>query len=125
MIESLVEEIAQRGTPDEERDVPVSDAGRSSEHSFLAALPIVQRIVGRRRSRLDRDPAVVSLLLVLFENEIARLARVEIAHRRVGFLHPLEESQNRFARGRQGHLGVEVEIDVEIIRQRRIIGHCL
>lgn len=53
MIESLLEELPQNGTADETGDAPASQARASSEHSFLAALPIVRGIVGRRRSRLD------------------------------------------------------------------------
>lgn len=53
MIESLLEELPQPGAADEKPDAAASDGTPSSERSFLAALPIVQRIVGRRRSRLD------------------------------------------------------------------------
>ena len=53
MIESLLEQMPQGGAPDDEPDSPSSDSGRSSERSFLAALPIVRRIVGRRRSPVD------------------------------------------------------------------------
>lgn len=53
MIESLLEQMPQGGAPNDEPDSPASDSGRSSERSFLAALPIVRRIVGRRRSQLD------------------------------------------------------------------------
>jgi len=55
MIESLLDELPQRGI-DEEPRAPVADAtdAQSSEHWFLAALPVVQRIVTRRRSWLDQ-----------------------------------------------------------------------
>lgn len=45
--------MPQGGAPDDEPDAPASDSGKSSECSYLAALPIVRRIVGRLRSRLD------------------------------------------------------------------------
>lgn len=55
MIESLLEELPQHSKLDEEQPVQGPDAAdaRSAELSFLGSLPIVQRIVGRRRSRLD------------------------------------------------------------------------
>jgi DNA-directed RNA polymerase specialized sigma24 family protein len=53
MIESLTEQMPQGGESSEGQDGAESVAGRASEHSFLAALPIVHRIVGRHRSRLD------------------------------------------------------------------------
>lgn len=55
MIDSLLEELPQRGVVEAEQAVSASDTPgpHSSENSFLAALPIVHRIVGRRRSRLD------------------------------------------------------------------------
>lgn len=53
MIESLLEQMPQGGAHDDEPDAPASDSGQSSERWFLAALPIVRRIVGRRRSRFD------------------------------------------------------------------------
>ena len=55
MIESLLEQIPQGGAPDDEPDAPAPNSGQSSERSFLAALPIVRRIVGRRRSRIDSN----------------------------------------------------------------------
>lgn len=56
MIESLLEELPQHGALNEEPAAPVAEAtdALSSEHSFLAALPVVQRIVARRRSWLDQ-----------------------------------------------------------------------
>lgn len=59
MIESLLEELPQHGKLDEEQPVqgPDATAVRSAELSFLGALPIVQRIVGRRRLRLDSTHA--------------------------------------------------------------------
>lgn len=53
MIESLLEQMPQGGSPDDKPDAPASDSWRASERSLLAALPIVRRIVGRRRSGLD------------------------------------------------------------------------
>ena len=52
MIDSLLEELPQRNGC----DARTSHAGSApSEYSILAALPIVHRIVARRRSRLDPD----------------------------------------------------------------------
>lgn len=53
MIESLLEQMPKGGAPDDEPDAAASDSGQSSEHSFLSALPMVRRIVARRRARLD------------------------------------------------------------------------
>jgi DNA-directed RNA polymerase specialized sigma24 family protein len=55
MNDSLLEELPSRGVAEEERTSSASDApgSHSSENSFLAALPIVHRIVEGRRSRLD------------------------------------------------------------------------
>lgn len=56
MIDSLLEELPQRNGCDEQTANRTSHAGRApSEYSILAALPIVHRIVARRRSRLDPD----------------------------------------------------------------------
>ncbi len=56
MIESLLEELPPHRALDDEPAALVADAtdAPSSEHSFLAALSVVQRIVGRRRSWLDQ-----------------------------------------------------------------------
>lgn len=62
MIDSLLEELPQRGGCDENAaDRSPSPARAPSEYSILAALPIVHRIVARRRSQLD--PATVSDLV--------------------------------------------------------------
>lgn len=56
MIDSLLEELPQRNGCDEQTANRTSHAGSTpSEYSILAALPIVHRIVARRRSRLDPD----------------------------------------------------------------------
>ena len=56
MIDSLLEELPQRSGCDEhEADRSQGTTRAPSEHSILAALPIVNRIVARRRSRLDPD----------------------------------------------------------------------
>ena len=56
MIDSLLEELPQRNGCDEQTANRTSHAGSApSEYSILAALPIVHRIVARRRSRLDPD----------------------------------------------------------------------
>ncbi len=54
MIESLLNDLPRRAI-ESEKNAPMADvsAVRVSENSFLAALQIVQRIVGRRRSGLD------------------------------------------------------------------------
>lgn len=55
MIDSLLEELPQQGVVEEEQAVSAADTPgpHPSENSFLAALPMVQRIVGRRRSSLN------------------------------------------------------------------------
>jgi DNA-directed RNA polymerase specialized sigma24 family protein len=59
MIDSLLEELPQPGVAEEVQTASASDTPgtHSSENSFLAALPIVQRIVGRRRARFDSTNA--------------------------------------------------------------------
>jgi len=52
MIDSLLEKLPQR-SDDEHADETRNAVSASSEYSILAALPIVHRIVARRRSRLD------------------------------------------------------------------------
>ena len=62
MIDSLLEELPQRSGCDENAANRSQRPARApSEHSIIAALPIVNRIVARRRSRLD--PANVSDLV--------------------------------------------------------------
>lgn len=62
MIDSLLEELPQRGGCDENAaDRSQLPAHAPSEYSILAALPIVRRIVSRRHSQLD--PANVSDLV--------------------------------------------------------------
>ena len=55
MIDSLLNDLPQRQAIESEKNPPMADASpvRVPESSFLAALQIVQRIVGRRRSGLD------------------------------------------------------------------------
>ena len=55
MIDSLLEELSQQGASENDQKASASGAPteRPSENSFLAAIPIVQRIVGRRRSHID------------------------------------------------------------------------
>src|SRR4051812_25194837 len=55
MIDSLLEDLPPPGAPEDEPTGSAADANGTPprEHAFLAALPIVQRIVGRRRSSLD------------------------------------------------------------------------
>lgn len=54
MINSLLEELSLRSGGDEPTANRSQDhAGAPSEYSILAALPIVRRIVSRRRSQLD------------------------------------------------------------------------
>lgn len=56
MIDSLLEELPQRGGCDEHSANRSQGPARApSEYSILAALPIVHRIVARRSSRLDPD----------------------------------------------------------------------
>lgn len=52
MIDSLLEKLPQR-SDDEHADGTRNAVSASSEYSILTALPIVHRIVARRRSRLD------------------------------------------------------------------------
>jgi DNA-directed RNA polymerase specialized sigma24 family protein len=52
MIDSLLEKLPRR-SGDEHANRTQSATSASSEYSILAALPIVHRIVARRRSRLD------------------------------------------------------------------------
>lgn len=56
MIDSLLEELPQRGPHEDGQEASAADTppAESSENSFLAALPIVRRIVGRRRSPVDQ-----------------------------------------------------------------------
>ncbi len=56
MIDSLLEKLPQRTSRDESstKGTPVPDEA-SAETSILAALPIVHRIVSRRRFQLDHD----------------------------------------------------------------------
>jgi DNA-directed RNA polymerase specialized sigma24 family protein len=54
MIDSLLEKLPQR-SGDEHADRMQNAVSEPSEYSILAALPIVHRIVARRRSRLDPD----------------------------------------------------------------------
>jgi DNA-directed RNA polymerase specialized sigma24 family protein len=55
MIDSLLEELPQPGVPEDEQIRSAADDRGTPprKHAFLAALPVVQRIVGRRRSSLD------------------------------------------------------------------------
>ena len=54
MIDSLLEDLPQNGRSSEHRANGTPESlGPTSEHSFLAALPIVRRIVARRYSRID------------------------------------------------------------------------
>lgn len=55
MIDSLLEELSQRGAIEDDQTASTSDATTAlpSEKPFLAALPVVQQVVRRRRSRLD------------------------------------------------------------------------
>lgn len=54
MIESLLEELPQHGSRDEHASNATHDSADSpSEYSILAALPIIHRILARRRLRLD------------------------------------------------------------------------
>jgi len=56
MIDSLLEELPQKSDRDQHHPNRASNPdGLRPEHSFLSALPIVHRIVARRRSRLDSD----------------------------------------------------------------------
>lgn len=51
MIDSLLEELSQQGAigDGQTTSAPQASSARSSERSFLGAIPIVQRVVGRRR----------------------------------------------------------------------------
>lgn len=55
MIDSLLEELSQQGAIGDDQPTSTSQASRArpSENSFLAAIPIVQRVVGRRRSQVN------------------------------------------------------------------------
>lgn len=55
MIDSLLEELSQQGAIEDEQPASTSDSSGAppSESPFLAAIPIVQRIVGRRRSHMN------------------------------------------------------------------------
>lgn len=54
MTESLLEELPQHSSCEEDKAAGTPDsAAAPPEYSFLAALPIVHRILARRRSRLD------------------------------------------------------------------------
>ncbi len=56
MIDSLLEKLPRRnGREEHAADRTHNAASALSEYSILAALPIVHRIVARRRSRLDGD----------------------------------------------------------------------
>lgn len=59
MIDSLLEELSQQGVIEADQTASTSDAftARPSEDSFLAAIPTVQRIVSRRRSRMYETSA--------------------------------------------------------------------
>ncbi len=54
MIDSLLEEFPQREEDGHAASAADTTGAKSSENSFLAALPIIRRIVGRRRSNLDQ-----------------------------------------------------------------------
>lgn len=56
MIDSLLEELPHRGTEEDAQAASAANtpSAGSAENSFLAALPIIRRIVGRRRSSLDQ-----------------------------------------------------------------------
>lgn len=59
MIDSLLEELSQQGVIEADQTASTSDvsSARPSEDSFLTAMPIVQRIAGRRRSQMNSTNA--------------------------------------------------------------------
>ena len=73
--------------------------------------------------RLDRHPAVGFLLLVPLQDQVAVLPRVEVPQLREPLLHLLEEVQDRVAVVGQLHLGIEVDVDVKVVRVANISIH--
>src|SRR5437870_7411404 len=72
-------------------------------------------VAGTNAPRLQRDPAVTSLLAVFFQNEFAALAAIEIGHLRKGLLHAVKKMQYRLpARGKL-HFAVQVNVDSKVI----------
>lgn len=59
MIDSLLEELSHQGAIEDDQPASTSHASSAppTESPFLAAIPIVQRIVRRRRSQLDSTNA--------------------------------------------------------------------
>ena len=59
MIDSLLEELSQQGAIEDGQTASASNvsSARPSENSFLAAIPIIQRIVGRRRPQMNSTNA--------------------------------------------------------------------
>ena len=105
----------------------VSSGGASVQHQLVLPVGVLQRLgVGVPRAeppRLDRQPAIRLLLLVSLEDQVAVLPRVEIPQLRKAFLHLLKKVQDRVAVARQLHLGVEVDVDIEIVGVATIAIH--
>ena len=73
--------------------------------------------------RADQPPRVEGhrshavLLAVLLQDELAGLPALELGHLRERFLNRVEEVQDRLGRVREVHLGVQVDVDPEVVAQ--------
>ena len=74
-------------------------------------------VAGAEPARLQRHPAVAALLAVLLQDVLAVLAAVEVGHLRVGLAQAVEEVQDRLPARGQVHLGVQVDVDPEVVAQ--------
>src|SRR5947209_6530796 len=72
---------------------------------------------------LEADPAVGSLVVVFFEDEVAVLARLEVGELREDLLQTVEEVEDGLAFFGELHLRVHVNGDAEVIRKRAEFVH--
>ena len=80
-------------------------------------------VAGGQAPGLDRQAAVRLLLLVPLEDEVAPLARGEVAEFGEPLLHLLEKVEHGISAGGELHLGVQVDVDVELVALGQIPVH--
>lgn len=123
MIESLLEELPQHAGRDEDAsNHPTHDSADSpSEYSILAALPIIHRILSRRRLRLD--PAIrsdlaqeVALRIWSWRSKYRDKSEQMSSHDWNSFAArtAYNEVNRQFSReGKQAHLPLEAVSEIE------------
>ena len=105
----------------------VEVVGRDFEDALVLSVGVFEGgRVDKARAQpaaLEGHPAVAAVFAVFFQDIIARLPPFEIRHAGEGLLQSLEKVQHGLATGREVHLGVDVDVDAEVVTKGAVGVH--